>query len=64
MEVSNKGFIQTNFCFFFLRCKMVTNGITKSTNHVLAGSWCRKCFDIEKAGKHLILKDGRLKQFK
>ena len=24
---------------------------------VLGGSWCRKCFNVEKAGKHLILKD-------
>lgn len=29
-----------------------------SCSNIFNGSWCRKCFNEEKAGKHFILKDG------
>lgn len=31
---------------------------TAGAQVVLSGSWCRQCWEAEKAGKHLILKDG------
>ncbi|MEI2419421.1 hypothetical protein V6O07_04045, partial [Arthrospira platensis SPKY2] len=42
---------------FRLRCK---NGHEweNQAQTVLGGSWCRICFNEEKAGKHFILKDG------
>lgn len=52
-----EGDYQNKKSIFLLECK---NGHQWKSNSqiILRGSWCRKCFNEEKAGKHFILKDG------
>ena len=42
---------------FKFRCKN-SHEWESQAQTVLGGSWCRKCFNTEKAGKHFTLKDG------
>lgn len=52
-----KGVYANKHSIFLFRCK---NGHEweAQAQTILGGSWCRKCFNEEKAGKHLVLKDG------
>lgn len=52
-----QGIYSSKKSVFRLRCKNGHEWETQAQT-VLAGSWCRICFNKEKAGKHLILKDG------
>lgn len=55
-EVLNGIYVNKHSLFLF-RCK---NGHEweAQAQTILSGSWCRKCFNDQKAGKHLVLKDG------
>jgi hypothetical protein len=52
-----KGFYTNKTSRFLLGCE---NGHEweAQAQTILAGSWCRKCFNEKKAGKHLTLRDG------
>ncbi|MFK7950435.1 MAG: hypothetical protein AB8G11_22800 [Saprospiraceae bacterium] len=52
-----KGIYINKHSVFSLRCKHGHEWETQAQN-ILAGTWCRKCFNKERAGKHLILKNG------
>lgn len=52
-----EGSYLNKYSVFLFQCKNGHQWQTQAQT-ILAGSWCRKCFNEEKAGKHLILKDG------
>lgn len=52
-----EGVYKNKKSVFQFRCKNGHEWKTQAQT-ILGGSWCRKCFNIEKAGKHFTLKDG------